>query len=60
MHTLSLEENIETLKNYCQRKGGKLWNSITVQLLTFSKYNLASQSLRCCLYLTPFWETEQS
>lgn len=24
MHTLSLEENIETLKNYCQRKGGKL------------------------------------
>ena len=23
MHTLSLEENIETLKNYCQRKGGK-------------------------------------
>lgn len=24
MHTLSLEENIETLKNYCQRKGGTL------------------------------------
>lgn len=24
MHTLSLEENIETLRNYCQRKGGKL------------------------------------
>lgn len=24
MHTLSLEENIETLKDYCQRKGGKL------------------------------------
>lgn len=24
MHTLSLEENIEALKNYCQRKGGKL------------------------------------
>lgn len=24
IHTLSLEENIETLKNYCQRKGGKL------------------------------------
>lgn len=24
MHTLSLEENIETLQAYCQRKGGKL------------------------------------
>ena len=24
MHTLSLEENIDTLKDYCQRKGGKL------------------------------------
>lgn len=24
MHTLSLEENLETLKNYCQRKGGNL------------------------------------
>ena len=23
MHTLSLEENIETLQAYCQRKGGK-------------------------------------
>lgn len=24
MHTLSLEENLDTLKEYCQRKGGKL------------------------------------
>ena len=24
MHTLSLEENIDTLQAYCQRKGGKL------------------------------------
>lgn len=24
MHTLSLEENIETLQTYCQRKGGNL------------------------------------
>ena len=24
MHTLSLEENIETLQAYCQRKGGTL------------------------------------
>ena len=24
MHTLSLDENIQTLKDYCQRKGGKL------------------------------------
>ena len=24
MHTLPLDENIETLLNYCQRKGGKL------------------------------------
>jgi len=24
MHTLSLEENIQTLKAYCQKKGGKL------------------------------------
>ena len=24
MHTLSLEENIETLQAYCKRKGGKL------------------------------------
>ena len=25
MHTLSLEENIDTLQAYCQRKGGELW-----------------------------------
>ena len=24
MHTLSLDENIQTLHDYCQRKGGKL------------------------------------
>lgn len=24
MHTLSVEENIQTLRAYCQRKGGKL------------------------------------
>ena len=24
MHTLSLEENIQTLQTYCQRKGGTL------------------------------------
>ena len=24
MHTLSLDENIQTLKDYCQRKGGTL------------------------------------
>ncbi len=24
MHTLSLEENIQTISDYCQRKGGKL------------------------------------
>ena len=24
MHTLSVEENIETLQNYCRRKGGTL------------------------------------
>ena len=24
MHTLALEENIQTLQVYCQRKGGKL------------------------------------
>ena len=24
MHTLSLEENIQTLQSYCQRKGGSL------------------------------------
>ena len=24
MHTLSLDENIETLRAYCQRKGGSL------------------------------------
>ncbi len=24
MHTLSLEENIQTIKDYCQRKGGAL------------------------------------
>lgn len=24
MHTLSLDENIQTLQTYCQRKGGKL------------------------------------
>jgi len=24
MHTLSLDENIETLRHYCQRKGGTL------------------------------------
>ncbi len=24
MHTLSLEENIQTLQAYCQKKGGKL------------------------------------
>ncbi len=24
MHTLSLNENVQTLKDYCQRKGGKL------------------------------------
>lgn len=24
MHTLSVEDNIETLKSYCQRKGGTL------------------------------------
>ena len=24
MHTLSLEENIQTIKDYCQRKGGNL------------------------------------
>lgn len=24
MHTLSIDENIDTLQSYCQRKGGKL------------------------------------
>jgi len=24
MHTLSVDENIDTLQSYCQRKGGKL------------------------------------
>lgn len=24
MHTLSLEENLQTLRDYCQRKGGNL------------------------------------
>ena len=24
MHTLSLDENIDTLQSYCQRKGGEL------------------------------------
>jgi hypothetical protein len=24
MHTLSLDENIQTIKDYCQRKGGTL------------------------------------
>ena len=24
MHTLSLDENIETLRNYCKKKGGTL------------------------------------
>ena len=24
MHTLSVEENIQTLQDYCRRKGGKL------------------------------------
>ena len=32
MHTLSLNENIQTLHDYCQRKGGKLWNFITALL----------------------------
>ena len=34
MHTLSVEENIQTLREYCQRRGGNLWNSIMAQLLT--------------------------
>ena len=35
MHTLSVEENIQTLREYCQRRGGNLWGSIMVQPLTF-------------------------
>ena len=31
MHTLSVEENLQTLREYCQRKGGNLWFFITFQ-----------------------------
>ena len=47
MHTLSVDENIQTLREYCQRRGGDLWNSITVQLLTFQ------------VYLPSVWKVEQ-
>ena len=42
MHTLSLEENIQTIKDYCQRKGGNLWNSITALHWTYKKLILQS------------------
>lgn len=32
MHTLSVSENIEMLRAYCQRKGGALWFFTMVQL----------------------------